>query len=134
MIILWIMFSRYGTILINTISPEILCMNSMVLNIFVTTNNTAIKSAINSIRRLTNEKVFEEIDMLLVPVLNHFHYYLYVISLAKNKGYVIDRFNMDKFVKAARLWLLSSYSRNWIIKYQNLKPTYQKHPASKISK
>ena len=58
--------------LLNVISPDILCMNSMVPNLFVTTNNTAIKSTGNSICRLSNDKLFEGIDMFLVPVLNHF--------------------------------------------------------------
>ena len=70
-------------------------MNSMVPNFFLTTNNTAIKSALNSIHRLTNDELFEGIDMFLVPILNSEHYYLCVINLAKNEGYVIDGYNGD---------------------------------------
>ena len=81
--------------LFHAISPEILCMNSMVPNLFVTTNNTAIKSAVNSIHRLTNGKLFEGIDMFLVPICNNSHYFLCVINLAKNEGYVIDGLNGD---------------------------------------
>ena len=81
--------------LFHEISPEILCMNSMVPNLFVTTDKTAIKSAINSIRRLTNDKLFEGIDMFLVPICHGMHYYLCVINLAKNEGYVIDGMNFD---------------------------------------
>ena len=47
-----------------------------VPNLFVATNNTAIKSAVISICRLTNEELFEGIDMFLVPILNSAHYYL----------------------------------------------------------
>ena len=92
------------------------------LNLFVTTNNTVIKSAVNSIRGLTNDKFFEGIDMFLVSVLNNVHYYLCVIILAKNEGYVIDGFNRDSCYKEARentynvLWLVSSYARIWITK------------------
>ena len=70
-------------------------MNSMVPNLFVTTNKTAIKSDVNSILRLINDKLFEGIDMFLVPVLNYFHYKLCVINLAKNEGYVIDGVDME---------------------------------------
>ena len=76
-------------------TPDILCMKSMVPNLFETTNNTAIKSAVNSIRRLTNDKSFEGIDMLLVPIYHIRHYWLCVINFAKNDGYVIDGFNAD---------------------------------------
>ena len=81
--------------LFHVISPDTFCMSSMVPNLFVTTNNTAIKSAVNSIRRLTNDKLFEGIDMFLVPILKSGHYYLYAINLAKNEGYVIDGYNGD---------------------------------------
>ena len=76
--------------LFNVISPDTLCMNSMAPNLFVTTNKTAIKSAFNSIRRLTNGKLFEGIDIFLVPILNNFYYHPCVMNLAKNEGYVID--------------------------------------------
>ena len=88
--------------LFHLISPDILCMNSMVPNLFVTTNNTAIKSAVNSIRRLTNDKLFEGIDMFLVPILHGAHYYLCVINMAENEGYVINGYNGDPFFESSK--------------------------------
>ena len=89
--------------LFNVISLDILCMNSMVPNLFATTNVTAIKSAVNSIRRLTNDTLFEGIDMFLVPVCDNFYdYLLCVMNMAKIEGYVIDGFNMESGYKGKK--------------------------------
>ena len=37
--------------------------------------------------------------MFLVPVYGQFHYYLCVINMAKNEGYVINGFNQDSCYK-----------------------------------
>ena len=74
-----------------------LCMNSMVPSLFITTNVTAIKSVVNSISRLTNGELFEGINMFLVLIYDNKHYYLCVMNLAKNEGNKIDGFNMDTY-------------------------------------
>ena len=88
--------------LFHVISQDMFCMNSMVPNLFVTANNTTIKSAVNSIRRQTNDKLFERINVLSVPILNSAHYYLCVINMAENEGYVINGYNGDPFFESSK--------------------------------
>ena len=110
-------------------------MNLMVLNLFVTTNVTAIKSAVNSIRRLTNGNLFEGISMFLVPICDQFHYYLWELNLAKNERYIIDGFNMDSGYKSMmkeymqRALALIIFCQKLVTQYHNLKPIYQKLSA-----
>ena len=72
-------------------------MNLMVPSLFVTSDVASITSVVNSIHRLTNGLLFKGINMILMPICNHGHYFLCVIDLAKNEGYIIDGFNMDTF-------------------------------------
>ena len=77
-------------------------MNSMVPNLFATTNNTAIKLALDSICWLTNDELFEGISIFLEPILNSGHYYLCEINLAKNEGYVLDGYNDDSYYEECK--------------------------------
>ena len=65
-------------------------MNSMVANLFVSMDVIAIKSAVNSIHRLTNGQLFKGIDIFLASTCNHGHYFLYVVNLAKSDTKLMD--------------------------------------------
>ena len=77
-------------------SPSILCMNSKVPNLFMTKDTVSIQTTITSLHRLSKGKLFKGIDMFLCPICDGNHYYLLVINLAKNEGYVIDGNNCDQ--------------------------------------
>jgi len=77
-------------------SPSILCMNSIVPNLFMTGQTVSIKSTILSLHKLTEGMFFKGIDMFLCPICQGIHYYLVIINLAKNEGYVIDGLNRNK--------------------------------------
>ena len=77
-------------------SPSILCMNSKVPNLFITQENVSIQTTITSLSRLTNGKFFKGINMFLAPICANNHYYLVVINLTRNEGYVIDGLNEDQ--------------------------------------
>ena len=67
-----------------------------VLNLFMTKDTVSIQTTITSLHRLTKGKLFKGIDMFLCPICDGNHYYLLVINLAKNEGYIIDGNNCDQ--------------------------------------
>ena len=71
-------------------------MNSKVPNLFLTQDNMSIQTIITSLSRLTNEKLFKDINMFLALIYVHGHYYLVVINLTKNEGHLIDALNRDQ--------------------------------------
>ena len=84
--------------LFQEIAPEILCLSSLVPNLFLN-KEVSMKSVVNSLHCLTNGQYFKGIEMFLVPICEGDHYYLCVINIAKNEAYVIDGFNEDQYYK-----------------------------------
>ena len=76
-------------------SPSILCMSSQVPNLFITEDTVNIQSTIASLHKLTKGMFFKGIDIFLCPICQYEHYYLVIINLAKNEGYVIDGLNRN---------------------------------------
>ena len=100
--------------------PSILCMNSKVLNLFITQDNMSIHTVITHLSRLSNEKFFKGINMFLAPICAHHHYCFVVINLTKNEGYVIDGLNRDQiFRDVKRTYMQRALALVFI--YQKLK-------------
>ena len=78
-------------------------MSSQVPNLFITKKTVSIKPTIASLHKLTKGMFFKGIDIFLCPICQYEHYYLVIINLAKNEGYVIDGLNQKDDNKDTKL-------------------------------
>ena len=74
-----------------------------------------------------NVKFFKDINIFLDPIFADNHYYLIVINLTKNKGYVIDGLNQDQVYEDKKKIYMQRALALLLI-YQQLKiPNFEFH-------
>ena len=100
--------------LFQEITPDILCMRTLVPNLFLNSQRDIIlevsmKSVVDTLYQSTNGKYFKGIDMFLVPICEDKHYFLCTINMAKNEVYMTDGFNQDQLYEHHKKYICKEY-------------------------